>query len=260
VLFFAALIVVLLLVAPHKPRIPDPPTKIDEFIPLPILPPGTASLGAIPTHPVIERGYQYIPRRLDRALAQAVAENGRSLGGAVRVNWDKTMRRGNPHFVTLRVARRALESFEEGLQGSFTKSVSGVEITTRMHALLRSDGGVDIAGGEPPTQLIDGGEHYTQWLWVVSPKALGPHKLSITLECLITGDHVPETSSVSYQDYLDVEVHETLWDFGRRFFDTKMPDLLSVLVTAILSMLLTSMWKGAKERLSKLHSDRRSRK
>jgi len=38
--FFAALIVVLLLVAPHKPRIPDPPTKIDEFIPLPFCLPG----------------------------------------------------------------------------------------------------------------------------------------------------------------------------------------------------------------------------
>jgi hypothetical protein len=164
----------------------------------------------------------------------------------------------------MRVARRAVQDFEQGLQASFTKRTPGVEITTRMRGLLQSDGGVDISGGEPPTQVIDGGEHYTQWTWVVSPKSLGPHKLPITLECLVTGDQVPETASVSYQDYLDVEVRETLADIKRRFLETKTPDALYVLVTAILASFLTYIWKNAlllvkstKHRLSNRRSTRK---
>jgi hypothetical protein len=264
VLLSGALMVVLLMVAPHETERDDPPPYIPTFIPMPISPPGTAGLVGIPRAPVIAKGYLYMPTKIDSALARAVAENGHSLGGEARVNWDKTMDRGDPHFVTIRVARRSLENFEQDLRGSFTKNISRVEITTRMHGVLQSDSGIDISGGEPPTQLIDGGEHYTQWTWVVNPKSLGPHKLQITLECLITGSHVPETASVSYQDYLDVEVRETLADISRRFFETKTPDLLSVLVTAILSVFLTYVGKhvlgfakSVKDRLSNPRSTRK---
>ena len=264
VLLLVALMVVLLMVAPHGAQPPDPPPYIGVFVPVPISPPGTAGLRAIPRHPVIADGYRYMPARIDSALARAVAENGHSLAGEVRVNWDKAMYRGDPYLVTMRVARRAVQDFEQGLQASFTKRTPGVEITTRMRGLLQSDGGVDISGGEPPTQVIDGGEHYTQWTWVVSPKSLGPHKLPITLECLVTGDQVPETASVSYQDYLDVEVRETLADIKRRFLETKTPDALYVLVTAILASFLTYIWKNAlllvkstKHRLSNRRSTRK---
>ena len=134
VLLLVALMVVLLMVAPHGAQPPDPPPYIGVFVPVPISPPGTAGLRAIPRHPVIADGYRYMPARIDSALARAVAENGHSLAGEVRVNWDKAMYRGDPYLVTMRVARRAVQDFEQGLQASFTKRTPGVEITTRISA------------------------------------------------------------------------------------------------------------------------------
>jgi hypothetical protein len=172
------------------------------------------------------------------ALSSAFDENGLEPGQA-RPNWDKEMKLGLPYVVTLRVAKGDVANFESGLSGSVTKRIQ-VTISARMRAVLLGDSTVDISGGEPATQIVDGGKTYTQWAWNTVPKSLGRHRLTMTLACVITGDHVPETSKISYSGFLDIDVKQNWRRTIDQFMETKLPDLLSLLVVSVVSALVSA--------------------
>lgn len=178
--------------------------------------------------------------RMVLALKRAFDEN--TIGeGEARFNFEEHMKLALPYTVTLRVTKGQIAGIEEGLKASFTKRVHGVSISARMHASLTSDTNMDISGGEPATQIVDGGVTYTQWAWTAVPKTLGVHRLMPILMCVVTSEHIPETSKIAWSDSFDV-YGDLNWSRVRdQFMETKLPDLASVLLTAIVSFVVSAL-------------------
>ena len=219
------------------PVVPPPPDPYNSIWPAyAIIAPGTSGVSGIRVaHATQSRRHH--PRDIATAIARALDEN--TLGaGQAKLNWDNEMRVAVPYTTTLRIAQSDIEKLSEGLKGVMSKTIPQLRITPRMQAILAGDGFIDISGGDPPIQLVDGGTAYTQWRWNILPKSIGIHRLQMSISCIITGDRVPETAKVVHSESLDVTVRMNWRHLGDQFIESKVPDLISILMTSAVSALL----------------------
>lgn len=134
--------------------------------------------------------------------------------GRLVENIPRRMRVGVSESVEIRVGREELTSLmTSGLIGTAdpkTHAVHAVEIIESMTVrLFAPQGGFEIGGASPETQIVDAGgvsTAYGRWLWTVTPLRRGHHRIQICISAQVkTNDGLPAHSTLPDQ-IIEIEV------------------------------------------------------
>jgi hypothetical protein len=163
--------------------------------------------------------------------------------GAVIWQCPKKMVAQKPYTVVLRVEKGRLDSFELGLDQSISKKKYGVNVATRTEAQLKGEDFAIVLEDVSDRKVV-GDSVYQEWVWQVTPKSFGPHRLVIVvspvaqLKDVVGGNLEGETPyGDPFRDYQDVDVSMN-WN---SFFREQFPQWSNIAFGTFLGLLISSL-------------------
>jgi hypothetical protein len=161
--------------------------------------------------------------------------------GAVIWQCINKMTSQKPYSVVLRVEKGRLDDFERGLDQSISRKKYGVAIGTRTEAELSGEDFSIILQQANHRQIV-GLSTYQEWVWQVTPKSSGPHRLLLTVSPIaqlkdVVGGGIDGETPVGtpFRDSKDIDVALN-W---ANFFREQIPQWTNIAIGTLLGVLVT---------------------
>jgi len=150
--------------------------------------------------------------------------------GSSDKNWD----RGKTYTVTVRVAQKYSEAFEDSVKDQ-VRDKRKVNVSAIMQAQLDPDPTFTKSKDDPPQLIEYDGQPYKQWTWSVVGHNTGEYRITAVLSAVVNGKELKDTIyQVVDKQYADIHVHWTLASFWDQFIDSKLPDVSMLIVSGFI--------------------------
>ena len=144
--------------------------------------------------------------------------------------------------VVLRVAKQRVDDFERGLDLSISRRKFGIDVATTTEAELAGED-FGIIGRQIGARQSVGEIVYREWIWEVTPKSSGRHRLLITVSPKIQAPEIGEIAvGEPFRDSKDIEVDVNWAYFLREMSGQWLTAVISAIIGAIVGSVVT--WFG----------------